>query len=143
MSTVIIQLGPSFTERAADLLDESQRASAFQRDARHFLKQLANRLRLDSHGYTITARAATVHEPGEVALRAAHMLVVVSMKGTGARVTVGRIRPDGRVAPEDVRHMPLASLNPSLQRVFLSLCRGILDQAPAASSQTAGRTRAC
>jgi hypothetical protein len=129
MSTLIMKLGPSFTAeaRAAAMASSPSARSAFQRDARHFLKQVANRLKLRGSEYTISTRASGTADAAEVVLRSGALLLIVSMHRTGARVSFASHEAGVTVRPEELRHVPLDRLTaPALQRAFLAWCQRIL-----------------
>jgi hypothetical protein len=125
-----IEIGPALLpDRTRESISRSQFVTAFHRDGRHFLKQVANRLGLDERGSIVVRHAAAV-DMGEVVLRRDRLLVVLSggaTPGSAATLAFSAVVPGETVPEEQVFRTSMAALtNPLVQREFLDDCRRLL-----------------
>ena len=101
--------------------------AAFHRDARFFLKQLANQLGLQPGGYTITVRPAAGSYAGEVVLRTTCWLMLVSRSEAGASFAHACFEPGRRIADQTLARSTVTEImNGVGQARFIDACRASL-----------------
>lgn len=118
-----LHVGPSLLPPLGHPLAPAEHLAAFQREGRHFLKQVANRIALRGNQYSINSRPRADAAQCEVVLRSGSLLVVLENDSQGARLQIARCEPGLPVPDEHKRVFRVADVTSAqAQQVLLQTC---------------------